>query len=139
MAAQMGRDLLIKFDMTGTGNFETVAGLRASRIGFNAEAVDVTSLDSAGRWRELLAGAGVRSAAITGSGIFRDAATDARARQVFFDGEAPRCQVIVPDFGIIDGQFMITALEYAGSWNGEATFEMSLASAGALTFTPAAP
>ena len=62
MAAQRGKDLLIKLDMTGTGDFETVAGLRATRISFNAETVDVTNLGSAGRWRELLSGAGVRSA-----------------------------------------------------------------------------
>ena len=62
MATQMGRDLLIKIDMTGSGGFETVAGLRASRISFNAETVDVTTLDSVGGWRELLGGAGVRSA-----------------------------------------------------------------------------
>ncbi|AXC50152.1 phage major tail protein, TP901-1 family [Paracoccus suum] len=135
MAVQNGRDLLIKMDMTGGGQFETVAGLRATRIGFNAETVDVTSLDSTGRWRELLGGAGVRSASITGSGVFRDSGSDARVRQVFFDGEAPRCQVVIPDFGIVDGPFVITGLEYAGTWNGEATYELTLASAGALTFT----
>ncbi|MFI0477361.1 phage major tail protein, TP901-1 family [Paracoccus jiaweipingae] len=134
MTVQNGRDLLIKMDMTGEGQFQTIAGLRASRLGFNAETVDVTSLDSEGGWRELLAGAGVRSASISGSGVFRDAATDGRARQIFFDGEVPRFQVVIPDFGIVEGAFQITALEYAGSYNGEATYEMSMASAGALSF-----
>ncbi|HMQ42005.1 MAG TPA: phage major tail protein, TP901-1 family [Paracoccus sp. (in: a-proteobacteria)] len=134
MAVQNGRDLLIKMDMTGAGEFETVAGLRATRVSFNAETVDVTSLESEGRWRELLGGAGVRSASISGSGVFRDAATDGRARQVFFDGEVPQCQVIIPDFGIVEGPFQITALEYAGSHNGEATYEIALSSAGALIF-----
>jgi TP901-1 family phage major tail protein len=76
MAVQNGKDLLIKVDLSGSGNFQTVAGLRATRVSFNAESVDVTSLDSAGGWRELLAGAGVKSASISGSGIFRDAASD---------------------------------------------------------------
>jgi TP901-1 family phage major tail protein len=134
MAVQSGRDLLIKMDMSGDGTFETVAGLRATRLSFNAETVDVTSLESEGGWRELLGGAGVRSATIAGSGVFRDAATDGRARQVFFDGEVPRVQVIIPDFGRVEGPFQITGLEYAGSHDGEATYEMSLASAGALTF-----
>ena len=52
----------------GAGVFETIAGLRATRITFNAETVDVTNLGSAGRWRELLAGAGVRVAAIAARG-----------------------------------------------------------------------
>ena len=135
MAAQNGKDLLIKVDLTGDGQFETIAGLRASRIGFNAETVDVTSLESAGGWRELLGGAGVKSAQISGSGIFKDAATDARARQIFFDGEVPRFQVIIPDFGVIEGPFMVTAIDYAGTHNGEATYELAMASAGALSFT----
>lgn len=135
MVAQNGKDLLVKVDMTGTGTFQTIAGLRATRVSFNAESVDVTSLESQGGWRELLAGAGVRSASISGSGVFRDAGTDERARQLFFDGETPDFQVIIPDFGIIEGAFQVTSIEYAGSHNGEATYEMSMASAGALTFT----
>ncbi|MEP1327958.1 phage major tail protein, TP901-1 family [Pseudophaeobacter sp.] len=135
MGAQNGKDLLIKVDMTGDGQFETLAGLRATRISFNAESVDVTSLESQGGWRELLAGAGVRSASITGSGIFRDETTDERARQLFFDGITPDFQMVIPDFGIVEGAFQVTALEYIGSHNGEATYELSLASAGALTFT----
>ena len=142
MAVQSGKDLLIKMDMTGAGQFETIAGLRASRISFNAETVDVTSLDSLGGWRELLAGAGVKAASISGSGVFRDAATDERARAVFFNGEIPAFQVIIPDFGTVEGPFQISGIEYAGSYNGEATYEMTLASAGALDFveatTPAA-
>jgi TP901-1 family phage major tail protein len=135
MAAQNGKDLLLKIDLTGAGQFETVAGLRATRISFNAETVDITSLESAGGWRELLGGAGVRAASISGSGVFRDENTDARARGIFFDGQTPTWQVIVPDFGIVEGPFLMTGLEYAGSHNGEATYEVSLASAGELTFT----
>lgn len=135
MAVQNGKDLLLKVDQTGDGQFETVAGLRATRIAFNAETVDVTSLESQGGWRELLSGAGVKSASLSGSGVFRDAATDERARQIFFDGELPRFQVVIPSFGIVEGPFMITALEYSGSHNGEATYEITLASAGRLTFT----
>lgn len=135
MGAQNGKDLLVKVDMNGSGLFETIAGLRATRVSFNAESVDVTSLESQGGWRELLAGAGVKSAAISGSGVFKDEGTDERARQLFFDGETPAFQVIIPDFGTIEGPFQVTAIEYAGSHNGEATYELSLASAGALTFT----
>ena len=132
MGAQNGKDLLIRMDIDGT--FVTVAGLRATRLSFNAETVDVTSLDSPGGWRELLAGAGVRSAAISGSGVFRDAHSDARVRQAFFAAEMGLFQVVIPDFGIIEGPFQITGVEYAGSHNGEATYALSLASAGALSF-----
>jgi TP901-1 family phage major tail protein len=135
MAVQNGKDLLIKVDLIGDGQFVTVAGLRATKIAFNAETVDVTSLNSAGGWRELLAGAGVKSASISGSGVFRDANTDARARQIFFDAEMPNFQVVIPDFGVVQGAFQITAIEYSGNYNGEATYDISLASASVLTFT----
>ena len=62
MAAQSGKDLLLKIE-TDPDTFLTVAGLRARTVSLNARAVDVTDADSAGRWRELLAGAGVRGSA----------------------------------------------------------------------------
>ncbi|WP_299830522.1 phage major tail protein, TP901-1 family [uncultured Roseobacter sp.] len=135
MGAQNGKDLLVKVDMTDSGSFTTLAGLRATRVSFNAETIDITSLESQGGWRELLSGAGVRSVSISGSGVFRDADTDERARQLFFDGQAPSFQVVIPDFGIVEGPFQVTSIEYGGSHNGEATYELSLASAGSLSFT----
>ena len=137
MAAQNGKDFLLKVDLDGNGSFQTMAGLRASRISLNAETVDATTADSVGRWRELLTGAGARSAAVSGSGVFKDAASDALVRQAFFDGVSIEAQIIVPDFGTIEGPFQISSLEYAGDHDGEASFEMSLASAGALSFTAA--
>lgn len=43
--------------------------------------------------------------------------------------------MIIPDFGVIEGPFQLTAVEYSGQHDGEAAFELSMASAGALTFT----
>ena len=134
MSAQKGKDLLIKL-ADGSGGFDTVAGLRTRQLAFNAETVDVTNADSAGRWRELLAGAGVRRAAMSGSGVFKDATSDAKMRAIFFDGGIETLQVVVPDFGLIEGPFQITGLEYRGDHAGEVTFDMALESAGALSFT----
>ncbi|MCJ2033276.1 phage major tail protein, TP901-1 family [Methylobacterium sp. J-068] len=135
MTAQRGKDLLIRIG-NGAG-FVAVAGLRARQIAFNAETVDVTNADSAGRWRELLAGAGVRRAALSGAGVFRDEASDLRLRQVFFDGALETFQVVVPAFGTLEGLFQITSLEYRGDHAGEVTFDMALDSAGPLSFTAA--
>ncbi|WP_353185834.1 phage major tail protein, TP901-1 family [Bosea sp. (in: a-proteobacteria)] len=133
MSAQKGKDLLLKA-ADGEGGFATVAGLRARQIAFNAETVDVTHAESAGRWRELLEGAGVRRASISGSGIFKDAASDALVRQIFFDGAIRGWQVVVPDFGVVEGPFQLTSLEYRGDHAAEVTFDLSLESAGALAF-----
>lgn len=133
MGAQKGKDLLLKLD-DGTGLFVTVAGLRARQIALNAETVDITHAESAGRWRELLAGAGVRRAAITGSGVFRDGESDAELREMFFEGAIRPWQVVVPDFGTIEGPFQIVSLDYRGDHAAELTFEISVESAGPLAF-----
>ena len=46
----------------------------------------------------------------------------------------PQFQVVIPSFGTVQGAFQITSIDYVGTYNGEATFDLSLASAGALTF-----
>ncbi len=134
MVAQKGKDLLLKVDDTGLGSFVTMAGLRTKSLAFNAGTVDITHSESVSQWRELLAGAGIKTARITGSGVFKDAATDERARQLFFDGLIRDWQIIVPDFGTISGPFQISALEFAGNHDGEVSFDLGLESAGALTF-----
>lgn len=135
MSAQKGKDLLLKIQH-GEAGFETVAGLRARAIVLNAETVDVTHAESAGRWRELLAGAGAKRASLSGAGVFRDTEADALARTIFFNGDIRTWQVLLPDFGTISGPFQITALEYRGDHLGEVTFDLALESAGELIFVP---
>lgn len=135
MVAQKGRDLLLKIE-NGAG-FATVAGLRSKRLAFNTQIVDVTDSDSAGRWRELLGGAGVQRAAVSGSGIFKDQASDALVRSVFFNGTISDWQIVIPDFGTVSGPFQVAALEYSGAHDGEILFEIALESAGALIFEAA--
>jgi TP901-1 family phage major tail protein len=135
MVAQRGRDLLVKMDAAGSGTFATVAGLRTKRLAFNSETVDITDADSSGRWRQLLAASGVQRASVTGAGIFKDAGSDARMREAFFSGAIVDWQLVVPDFGTVEGPFQITALEYSGAHDGEVTFEVALESAGAVGFS----
>ena len=135
MTAQKGRDLLLKIDSSGAGVFQTVAGLRANALSFNTESVDVTHQESAGAWRELLAGAGLKTANVRGQGIFKDAASDATIRNYLFNGTIRNWQVIIPDFGTVEGLFQITALEIAGRHDAEVTFELALESAGEIAFT----
>ena len=135
MAAQSGKDMLLKLDSTGSGSFLTVAGLRTRSLAFNAAAIDITDAESAGRWRELLAGAGVKRASVSGAGIFKDQASDEAIRALFFGGTIRDWQLILPDFGVVAGPFQITALEFKGDHAGEVTFDLALESAGALAFT----
>jgi len=136
MAAQKGRALLLKVDATGSGGFATVAGLRSKSISLNAGMIDTTNADSPGAWRELIEG-GIRTARIQGAGVFKDQAADETVRGLFFNATIRSWQVIIPDFGTIEGAFQITGLDYAGDHNGEATYTLALDSAGALSFTAA--
>ena len=134
MAAQSGKDMLLKLDQTGSGSFLTVAGLKTRSLALNAASIDITDAESAGRWRELLDGAGIKRASVSGSGIFKDQSSDAQIRELFFGGTIRNWQLILPDFGTVQGPFQITALEFSGDHAGEVTFNLSLDSAGELTF-----
>lgn len=135
MAAQRGKDLLLRVEEGG--EFTTVAGLRARQISLNAETVNTTDSESAGRWRELLEGAGLKRAAVSGSGIFKDSTSDARVREIFFNGNIVNWQIVVPDFGQVSGAFQIVSLEYAGQHDAEVTFDLALESAGEISFAVA--
>src|SRR6185437_5189943 len=135
MSAQKGKDLLVKI-VDGT-DYTTVAGLRTRRLSFNAETVDITNAESSNRWRELLDGAGVKRASVSGRGLFKDEPSDALMRQTFFDGTIVNYQIVIPAFGTVQGAFQIVSLEFAGEHNGEMTYDLSLESAGELTFTAA--
>jgi len=135
MSAQRGKDLLVKIGDGGSPEtFTTVAGLRATTLSFNAQTVDVTNADSVDQWRELLAGAGVKSASFSGSGVFKDAASDESLRTAFFNQSTPNFQIVIPSFGTISGAFQIASLQYEGPYDGEVKISLSLQSAGALTF-----
>ena len=125
----------MKLDETGSGSFLTVAGLRARTLAFNAAIIDVTDAESAGRWRELLAGGGVKRASVSGSGIFKDQASDEAVRGLFFGAAICNWQLVIPGFGTVAGPFQITALQFSGDYTGEVTFDLSLDSAGEITFT----
>lgn len=133
MAAQRGKDILVKL-RAEDDVYRTVAGLRATRIALRSGMADVTTLESPGRWRELLTGVGTQSASVSGDGVFRDAASDAALRYAFFAGEAPELELVIPDFGVVSGRFQITSLEYSGQHDAEARFEIGLESAGTLSF-----
>ena len=136
MSGQKGRDVLIQIgDGAEPEVFTTIAGIRAKTISLNARTVDGTSGESVEAWRELIAGAGVKSASVSGAGVFKDAASDAMLRETFFAQAARSFQLVIPSFGTLAGSFLVESLDYAGDHDGEAAFAITLASAGVLSFT----
>ena len=135
MAGVRGRDVVVKIGDGGEPEtFAVVAGIRSRAIVLSAGLVDATTAASAGAWRELIAGGGTKRIEVSGSGVFRDAASDARMRAAFFAGETPRLRLEVAGFGVIAGEFAIAELAYSGEHDGEAMFSIRLASAGPVSF-----
>tara|TARA_R100000231_G_C5319489_1_gene162993 strand:+ start:517 stop:939 length:423 start_codon:yes stop_codon:yes gene_type:complete len=139
MAAQKGALLVLKIGNGGSPeSFTTVAGLRSTSISLNDETVDVTNKgDGTGssNKRTLLAGAGVNSVSISGSGVFTDDATETTLKNAWASGSLTNYQVFIPDFGTYQGAFQLTSLEYAGEFNGEVTYSVSLESSGTIAFS----
>lgn len=137
MAAQKGAELLIKVGDGGSPeSFTTIGGLRSNEIQLNDEAVDTTNKDSSGN-RELLANGGIHSMTISGSGVFTDAASEETLRTKMNATSFSNFQFVIPDFGTYAGAFMVESLSYAGEYNGEVTYSVTLQSSGAITYTAA--
>lgn len=135
MAGQRGRDVLMK---VSDGNipeaFETLAGIRSTEFELNAASVDGTAADSPEGWRELIAGAGIKTARIRGRGLFKDAVSNERLRQIFASSGQARWQLIIPGMGAVIGPFHIRELKWTGAYDSELGFSIDLESAGLLTF-----
>jgi len=134
MSAQNGRDMLVKIKKSDQ-SYETVAGLRTKALRLNARPVDVTDSESAEGWKELLPHAGIKSAEISGTGIFKTSESAGLLRSAFFDQSVTALQFILPGFGQIEGDFLVTALSFTGNYQGEAGVEMTVMSAGQPVFT----
>lgn len=139
MAAQKGSALLLKIGASAAAaaasdTYTTVGGLRSTSISLNQETIDVTTKDSANA-RELLADAGVESVSISGSGVFTDATSEQTLQSVFGGANIPNFEIVLPDLGTYQGKFQITTLEYAGEYNGEMTYSITLESSGAVAFS----
>ena len=134
MAAQKGSAMLMKVGNGASPEvFTTIAGLRSTSLTVNNESVDVTNKDSSGK-RTYLAGAGVQSVSVSGSGVFTDGASETTIKTNALADTIDNYQFLVPDFGTFTGAFQVTSLEYAGEFNGEVTYSMSFESGGAITF-----
>ncbi len=134
MAAQRGGALLLKMDISGT--MTTIGGLRSTTLTINDEAVDISNKDS-GSSRLLLPSGGILSMSVSASGVFTDAVSEQTLRSKVHQSTFESYNIIVPDLGTYAGQFMIASLEYAGEYNGEVTYSITLESSGDITFTSA--
>ena len=132
MAAQKGSAFLLKIsDGAPVPAYQTVAGLRTTQMSINSDAVVVTSKDSGG-WRELLSGAGTRSVSVSAAGIFLGSAAETQIRANALSGTITDYQLSFEDGERLQGRFLVQRLDYAGDFNGERNYTLTLESSGAV-------
>ncbi len=130
MAVEKGSAFLLKVGNGATPvAYATVAGLRTTQLSVNGEMVAITSKDSGG-WRELLSGAGVRSVSVSGAGVFTGSAAEARLRVNALSGALDDYRLSFESGETMTGRFLVTRLDYAGDYNGERSYTLSLESSG---------
>ena len=130
MSAERGSAFLLK---VGNGAspivYATVAGLRTTQLSVNGEMVAVTSKDSGG-WRDILSGAGVRSVSVSGAGIFTGSAAELRVKASALGGVIDDYRLTFESGETLSGKFLVVRLDYAGDYNGERSYTLSLESSG---------
>jgi len=130
MAIESGSAFLLKVGDGGAPpQYATIAGLRTTQLSINGEGVNVTTKDSGG-WRELLSGAGVRSVSVSGAGIFTGSAAEGRIKGHALSGLIDDYELSFEGGERMQGRFLITRLDYAGDYNGERNYTLSLESSG---------
>jgi TP901-1 family phage major tail protein len=130
MAIESGAAFLLKLGDGGSPEqFRTVAGLRTTQMSLSAEPVVVTNKGSGG-WRELLPAGGVRSVSISGAGVFTGSAAELQLKARVLTGAQDRFEVSFEGGERLRGTFQVTRLDYAGDFNGERSFTLSLESSG---------
>ncbi len=130
MSAERGSAFLLKVGNGATPVvYQTVAGLRTTQLSINGELVAITSKDSGG-WRELLSGAGVRSVSVSGAGIFTGSAAEVRIKGNALSGAIDDYRLSFESGETLSGRFLVTKLDYAGDYNGERSYTLSLESSG---------
>ena len=132
MSAQKGSAFLLKI---GDGNtppaYTTVAGLRTTQMSITGESVVVTTKESAG-WRELLSGAGIRQVSVSAAGIFLGSIAEDAIRTHALAGTITDYELSFEDGERMQGKFLVQRLDYAGDFNGERNYTLSLESSGPI-------
>ena len=130
MAAEKGSAFLLKVgDGAATPSYATVAGLRTTQLSINGESVVITNKGSGG-WRELLSGAGTRSVSVSGSGVFTGSSAETRLKSNALGGVLDDYELSFEGGDRMRGRFLLTRLDYAGDFNGERSYTLSLESSG---------
>lgn len=147
MAKQQGKLLLIKIgDGEAIEAFTTLCGLQSKTMTVNNNNFDVTTADCTAPggqlWQEVMTG--MRSMEVSGNGLFEGGTSLDRFMAIAYGSAETdtanavgNFQVVVPDLGTFEGAFHVNSVEFGGEQEGAATYSITLASSGYISFTAA--
>lgn len=116
--------------------FRTIGGLRSPGFSFASEGIDISNHGS-NQWKKLKDGAGMRSASISGSGVYTNSDNFQAMKASAKANELVCLAFIDVTGGVIEsGCFKITSLELTGEYDGEANYSMSAESSGEVETYP---
>lgn len=137
MAKYCGKDFLIQVESATTpGVFATLGGLTSNGLTINNEAVDITDKGDM-PWRVLLAGCGLRSMSLKGSGMVSDSAVFKQVQASIMAGSILNYRIISGAGDKFVGGFLVTSFERSGEKNNAEMFSASFESSGVPVFTAA--
>ena len=135
MPEYQGRLLQLKIgDNAASEAFATLGGLQGKSLTINNEPVDVSN-GTDGRWRKLLAQAGLTSVSINANGVFQDDAAVEDLLTYVLDGTIHDFQMVHPNGETWDFQAQVTSFEFSGDHNAAQQYTVSLENSGAVTIT----
>lgn len=124
----------VKFLFGGNSPADEIKGIREKGLELSGEPIDVTSDEDSGV-RCLLTNISAQDeVGITISGVTKDT----RLQQAWHDNERTQpCTLEYPDGSIVSGTFFLSAFSLGEPYNDASTFDATLMSSGAVTYTPA--
>ena len=122
-------------DGGGPETFSEIGSLRSTDLTRTGELVDVTTKDTAGE-RQLLSGGGTKTSTVTGSGVFKDTASEESLRQNYDDQLLHNYQVRTVGNHVNEFAAQITSLAMTGEFNGAQEFSVTLEVSDAVIYTP---
>lgn len=128
-AAKKGLSILLQKGAT------TVGGFKVRSISISSDLVDVTTADDTSRWRQALAGAAVKNLSFSGSGVVKDTAAQQAMVTDVIAQTLDTYTVTIPGLGTFAGLYQITQFQASGDHTAEVAFDITLESAGDITFT----
>lgn len=131
-----GSSIVVKKGTSSAGT--ALAAGRTTSISLNSETVDVTSADDTNRWRQLLAGAGVKSMSVSMSGVLKDGVTHDQMIDDLIAQTVDAYGIVLGTLGTFDGNFQLTQFDANGDYNGEAQWSITLESGGDITYAAVA-